>query len=210
VVIEFACEKCGRTLSGGESSAGHRVLCSKCGTFTEVPKQKSEPDDTPRPVFPEQGQPDETPQPPPPDSQVVPTFGSDVYDLAEPDEEEPLVAPPLVESGNPFADSPTLLEPSDNPYQSPMEYGNSVSMWSRSDDAGRMAMFSLALGLAGFPFLCCCLPFGSVTGIVGIVLGVKGLRSRDRGLAIAGIALCSIQVLWVLLALLFLLAGALG
>ncbi len=174
MVIEFACEKCGRTLSGGENSAGHRVLCAKCGTFTEVPKQQSEPGDTPQPVYPDQGQPDETPLPPPPDSQVVPTFGSDVYDLAEPDEEEPLVAAPLVESGNPFesgnhfADSQTLLEPSDNPYQSPMEYGNSVSMWSRSDDAGRMAVFSLVLGLAGLPLLCCCWPLSAVLGIVGI------------------------------------------
>ena len=46
-----------------------------------------------------------------------------------------------------------------------------------------IASFVIALG----SFVCCCAP-RIVTGILSVIFGILGLRSRRRGLAIAGIA----------------------
>jgi len=58
----------------------------------------------------------------------------------------------------------------------------------------QMAIISMILGVLALCFSCCCL-LGLPMAIIGLVLGVKGLSSRHRPLAIAGIVLCSLALL---------------
>lgn len=56
---------------------------------------------------------------------------------------------------------------------------------------GGKAIASLILG--GIGIFAWCLPFlGYPVTIVGLVLGILGLKSPRRGIAIAGIVLCSV------------------
>jgi hypothetical protein len=58
------------------------------------------------------------------------------------------------------------------------------------------ALVSFILGLSGLFLSCvCCAPLGAPVGVVGLVLGIKARESESRGLAIAGIILCGIQLL---------------
>jgi hypothetical protein len=196
VVIEFPCSKCGKVLRGGESSVGHRVLCAKCGAFSEVPPPpEHEDDETAGLVFSEETPPEES-FPPPADAGTVPLDEDDIYEFAEleePAEEDVFVADPV---DSPFRAQQASRQADDNPYQSPTEYGGLVERWSESDNADRMAILSLVMGLVGFPLMCCCGVFGVVSGIAGIALGVQGLQGNNREIAIAGIVLSSLQVLW--------------
>lgn len=59
---------------------------------------------------------------------------------------------------------------------------------------GGMAIASLVLGLIGLGGWC--IPIvGLPLTVIGLVLGIKGLRSPNRGMAIAGIVLCSLGLL---------------
>lgn len=63
-----------------------------------------------------------------------------------------------------------------------------------STPAEQMAITSFVLGILSLCFSCCCL-IGMPMAIIGLVLGIKGLESRHRGLAIAGIVLSAIGIL---------------
>ena len=56
-----------------------------------------------------------------------------------------------------------------------------------------MAIASLVLGICGL-FGWCIPCAGLPMGIVGLILGIKGLKSENRGMAIAGIVLCSLTL----------------
>ena len=60
-----------------------------------------------------------------------------------------------------------------------------------------MAIASLVLGICGL-FGWCIPCAGLPMGIVGLILGIKGLQSENRGMAIAGIVLCSLTLVGVL------------
>ena len=60
------------------------------------------------------------------------------------------------------------------------------------DDSGK-AIAGFVLGLVGM--LGWCIPLcGLPLTIVGLILSIKGLKSRQRGMAIAGVILCSIGI----------------
>lgn len=56
-----------------------------------------------------------------------------------------------------------------------------------------MSIASMVLGICGF--LAWCLPiFGYPVSIVGLVLGILGIKKGGRSMAIAGIIMCSITL----------------
>ena len=55
------------------------------------------------------------------------------------------------------------------------------------------AIASLVLGVCGLCFFCCC-AIGLPCALGGLVLGVHGVRSELRGLAIVGMVLCSLAI----------------
>lgn len=56
---------------------------------------------------------------------------------------------------------------------------------------------SLILGIAGF--LAWCVPlFGYPVCIIGLILGIVGLKKGGKGMAIAGIIMCAITLLFTL------------
>ncbi len=63
-----------------------------------------------------------------------------------------------------------------------------------------VAGFVLGICSVGFPFLG---PLSIPCGLVGLPLSIMGLKSRNRGLAVAGIVLSSICVVLIVLALCF-------
>jgi len=77
------------------------------------------------------------------------------------------------------------------PYAAPDDYGPQPASPSAP---AQMAITSLILGIVSLCFSCCCL-IGLPTAIVGIVLGNRGLESRHRGFAIAGIVLSVLGLL---------------
>jgi len=63
---------------------------------------------------------------------------------------------------------------------------------------GGKAIASLVLGIIGM--LAWCIPlFGLPITLTGLILGIKDLGSRNRGMAIAGVVLCSIGLLLTLI-----------
>ena len=54
-----------------------------------------------------------------------------------------------------------------------------------------LSIASMVLGIVGI--LACCIPlFGIPVNLVGLILGIVGIRKGGKGMAIAGIILCSI------------------
>lgn len=79
-----------------------------------------------------------------------------------------------------------LNQGSVNAYQKPMQENNGMSI------------ASMVLGIIGF--IAWCLPVaGFPVTIIGIVLGVIGMKKGGRGMAIAGIIMCSITLLLTLI-----------
>lgn len=61
-----------------------------------------------------------------------------------------------------------------------------------------MSIASMVLGIVGF--IAWCLPIaGYPVTIVGLILGIKGMKKGGRGMAIAGIIMCSITLLLTLI-----------
>ncbi|MGY8768904.1 MAG: DUF4190 domain-containing protein [Pirellulales bacterium] len=88
-------------------------------------------------------------------------------------------------SDNPFADGPGQQSTS------------SPQTANRSGNGNGLAIAALVLGIVGFFGAClpiCRLPLN----IIGIVLGVMGLKSDNLGMAIAGLVLCIIGLLLTL------------
>jgi phage FluMu protein Com len=79
----------------------------------------------------------------------------------------------------------------------PLQYIKSVPLEEpgprRFSPGENKAIASLVLGLSGLCFFCCC-PIGLPCALVGLVLGVHGVRSELRRLAIVGIVLCSLAL----------------
>jgi hypothetical protein len=63
------------------------------------------------------------------------------------------------------------------------------------DDDFGFAKASLILGIVGICVVPCIGLLGFGTGTVGIILGIKSLRSRRKGMAIAGIVLSIISII---------------
>ena len=61
-----------------------------------------------------------------------------------------------------------------------------------------MSIASMVLGIVGF--IAWCLPIaGYPVTIVGIVLGVRGMKKGGKGMAIAGIIMCTITLVLTLI-----------
>ena len=101
-----------------------------------------------------------------------------------------------------------------NPYQAPESVEAS---WQPPPHGGPNgpAIASLVLGICSLPAVCCCgllgPPLGLPMSAIGLILGIIGLKSESKGLAIAGIVLCSVGlVIGLLVALLFVFAMVMG
>ncbi len=87
-----------------------------------------------------------------------------------------------------------------NPYQTPQSH---EAAWrpgpvrpTSQEDA--TATLSFVLGICSVLAMFCCGMLGLPLSIGGLVTGIMGLKSKQRGLAIAGIALSSVSLLLVL------------
>ncbi len=80
-----------------------------------------------------------------------------------------------------------------SPYVAPEDY-EPAPLPPPPSPGDNAAIASLILGIVSLFFSCCCL-IGLPASIVGLVLGIMGLQSRQRPMAIAGIVLCSIGLL---------------
>ncbi|MBN2216582.1 MAG: DUF4190 domain-containing protein [Pirellulales bacterium] len=79
-----------------------------------------------------------------------------------------------------------------NPYAAPEDYEPAPAPVGSSVE--HMAIASLILGIVSLCFSCCCF-VGLPSAVVGLGLGIKGLESRHRGIAIAGIVLSVLGLL---------------
>ena len=86
-----------------------------------------------------------------------------------------------------------------NPYQAPESAEASWQPPPRGGPNGP-AIASLVLGICSLPAVCCCGLLGVPVSVIGLILGIIGLKSESKGLAIAGIVLCSVGLIFGLLA----------
>lgn len=113
--------------------------------------------------------------------------------------------------GSPFAPGgePVAGEDAENPYRAPAEYSPPRVSTGSTDPK---AVASLVLGLCGFTLFCFCGPLSLPVAVIGLVLGIMGRNSESRGLAVAGIVLCAVQLalaaVGVVLMIFFVIAGA--
>jgi hypothetical protein len=99
------------------------------------------------------------------------------------------VAAADVQSGR--LDAPSTM----NPYASPQASGGNYSSQYPAAAGGGKAVAALVLGIIGM--VAWCIPLiGFPVNIVGLVLGCRSTQSPNRGMAIAGIVLCSIGLLF--------------
>jgi hypothetical protein len=165
MAIEFRCPECGRLLQAGGDTVGRRVLCPGCAAFCMVPGPAAGRDVPPMPAGP-----------------------------AEPEE----LPPPAIESGSPFGLRPISPADAENPYLTPTQYGPAPPAETNGAPVARTdgrAVAALILGVVGLCMSCMCLPpLGIPVGGIGLMLGIMARRSPGRGMAIAGIVLCSIQL----------------
>jgi len=164
MAIEFRCGPCGRLLRTGDDTAGKQAQCPECGALTRVPASAQ-----------------------PPASWAPP--------LA------PLEAtaswPPGGAPGSPFAPGPPTpgVQDSQNPYESPSGFNTKAEvLYGGQSGRDTMAIASLVLGLLGFPMICCCSVLSLPVGATAAVLGAVSLQSKNRQMAIAGMALGALQV----------------
>ena len=77
-------------------------------------------------------------------------------------------------------------------------YQNSAYSQGPQQEEKGMSIASMVLGIVGF--IAWCLPIaGYPVTIIGIVLGVKGMKKGGKGMAIAGIIMCSITLVLTLI-----------
>ncbi len=164
-MIEFRCTGCQALLRTKEDAAGRPFNCPKCGAPLTVPSPEM-PSAAAPPPFQTSGQ----PIPPSPSATGASPFGP-------PPPPSPWSAPPGAEV---------------NPYQSPQAAGTA---WQPPQRRNGMAVASIVLGATSIPFMCCCSFLGMPLAVAGLVTGILGLKSTDRGLAIGGIVLSSIGLL---------------
>ena len=230
MVIEFPCKKCGRMLRGGEGAAGNRVLCAKCGTFTDVPDEiaGTPPEGDPAGMAAPGELPGQQQFPPPADAGTI--FGENnaqsgtegsadpdagVYDFAEPEppraETEVVGPPPPIRLGSSAGTSaPPPRADSGNPYQSPAQHNTTTWEWSQNDNRDNMAIISLVVGLVGFPLSCCCGLLAIPTGIAAVGLGIPALQGKNQVIAIAGVVLGALQIFWGVVILIISILGNFG
>lgn len=81
-----------------------------------------------------------------------------------------------------------------NPYQAPQ---TAETAWRPPPARGQtnMAVASIVLGATSLPAACCCTLLSLPLSIAGLVTGVMGLKTKDRGLAIGGIVLSAVGLL---------------
>lgn len=71
-------------------------------------------------------------------------------------------------------------------------------MTEQQQTGGGNAIASLVLGIIGM--IAWYIPlFGAPITIVGLVLGIKGMKSNSRGMAIAGVVLCIIGLVFTII-----------
>ena len=171
--IEFRCPQCGRLLRAGDGTSGRRALCPGCGAFSTVPEPEAG----------RQG------IPPAPEVAV--------------ERSEPPAPPPAAEPDSPFGPRPVDPEDAENPYLAPTQYGPTPAPYGGPvPQTDSRAVVSLVLGLCGV-FLSClwCPLLGTPVAAIGLMLGIMARKSASRGLAIAGIILCGIQLVLALVCL---------
>ncbi len=186
--IEFRCPQCRRLLRVAGDTSGKSARCPECGTFASIPDSSHEGEVIPLPR-------------PPPAPESVPQSGPAVGSPFAANVPPPAPGPP---AGSPFATtapSPIDQADPDNPYQPPTQYGP-VQMPPPPVATDSNATVSLILGCVGLVSLGCCgvlgLPINLIGGGLGLWFGIRGLNSPSRGMAIAGIVLCAIQLALVL------------
>ncbi len=84
------------------------------------------------------------------------------------------------------------MDPNLNNYNYYNNYNNNYPPAAPPEEKG-MSIASMVLGICGF--LAWCLPiFGYPVSIVGLVLGILGIKKGGKGMATAGIIMCSITL----------------
>ena len=63
-----------------------------------------------------------------------------------------------------------------------------------SDPTSRYATASLILGASSFAIIFCCWPLAVPVSVIGIVMGVLGMKSKQRSLAIVGVVLSVLSI----------------
>jgi hypothetical protein len=164
--IEFRCTYCYSLLRTADNAAGRELDCPRCGARQRVPVPEVR---------------SAGPPPPSPGSAAGPRAASP----AAPS--RPGAAVPERPSSPEWT---TQAGGEQNPYQPPMAV---ETPWQppRPSHSG-LAVASLVLGILSLPLSCCCGVFSFPLAVGGLATGILGLRSEDRGLAIAGIVLSSI------------------
>jgi len=214
--LEFRCTQCSRPLQAGDASPGTRILCAACGAFSAVPAPEAAApiefrctgcNKLLRTAADTAGKQAKCPE----CGKIVSVPGPGAGVTAE---TLPYPSPPSgTQTGSPFAPAGSATAaPSDpeNPYLAPTQYGQPPP-YVPSGRTDPKAVASLVLGLSGFVFFCCCVPLAFPVALTGLVLGIIARGSQSRGLAIAGIVLCVVQlVLLVAYLLLVLFLGFAG
>jgi hypothetical protein len=68
------------------------------------------------------------------------------------------------------------------------------------NDKPGLGIASLVVGIVGLCPSALFFPCSGLFGIVGVILGLLGLKSSKKGLAIAGIILSALAILWAIIA----------
>ena len=142
-----------------------------------------------QPQHPQYGDPYAQPQQPPQPQYPQPQYG-DPY--GAPGQQPHYGAPQYPQYGDPYAQQPVSGDPyaqqpvSGDPYAHaapgypPQQYGGGYGAPATPSN-NNFGMLTLIFGALGFLLALCCTPLGLLSSIVGVVLGVLGMRKAPEG-----------------------------
>ncbi len=219
--IEFRCDDCSKLVRAPDNAAGKRAKCPQCGKLLVIPAASSASLGEGHPTPPPE-EPPALPEPPTmppvprassllddefpglsgPSSTPGDVPGPSPFDRATQDAPPPMPGPPFPGPPYPAPSFPAPVGPPPYGGMAPMPYGAPMYVGPPPADSGSgVAVASMVLGLiALLTSFCGCIlsPLTGILGLVGLVLGIAGLKSSNRGMAIAGIVMSAISLLAIL------------